>query len=405
MSTQQSVRINFDAREVIRDPFPVYEEIRSIGRVVKNDLLGIWLVVGYDDVNEALHDPARFSNKAYGADTGGLNIMEGARMMISTDPPEQIPLRKVAQQAFLRGSLVKLDATIKGVVDDLLEAPEVRDRFAAGQDVEMMVAFCRQVPARVIAMLLGIPLSDLQMFIDWSDDLSTVMDTGQSDTPEYVHVLERAAASGKAMRAYLQEQIDLHRKTEHDDLINDLLVANEHGILNDGELLATLILLLIAGNETTTKLIGAAVRLFADYPDQRKAIVDDPARMVTAVEEVLRYEGVTTLVPRLVTQDTTLGGTNLAAGDFAILLLGAANRDPDAWDEPTRFDTTRSPNHHLAFGHGVHHCLGNRLARMEAQIALNGFLAHYPRYEVGDFNYKPVFLARGLESLHVGVGG
>ncbi|MBV8985749.1 MAG: cytochrome P450 [Acidimicrobiia bacterium] len=403
MSTRQALSINFDDKDVIRDPFPVYEEIRAKGRVVFNELLGIWMAVGFEDVSDALHDPARFSNESYGGATGGLDVMGGARTMISTDPPEQIPLRKVAQQAFLRSSLAKLETTITDVVDELLDAPDLKDRFAAGQEIEMMDAFCRQVPARVIALLLGVPLTDLQMFIDWSDDLSAVMDTGQSGTPEYEQTVARAGAAGTAMRDYLQEQIDLHRRTEHDDLINDLLVANENGILDDAELLATLILLLIAGNETTSKLIGAGLRLLADNPDQRTAIVDNRALLIGAVEEFLRFEGVTTLVPRIVKQDTTLGDAELSAGEWIILLLGAANRDPQEFTDPNRFDITRNPNHHLAFGHGVHHCLGNRLARMETQLALTGFLDRFPGYEVGEFSYKPVFLARGLDSLHIGV--
>lgn len=403
MATRQGMRINFDDKDVIRDPFPVYEEIRATGSVVFNELLGIWMAVSFEDVSDALHDPVRFSNESYGGGTGGLDVMGGARTMISTDPPEQIPLRKVAQQAFLRSSLAKLETTITDVVDELLDAPDFRDRLAAGREVEMMDAFCRQVPARVIALLLGVPLTDLQMFIDWSDDLSAVMDTGQGGTPEYEQTVARAGAAGTAMRDYLQEQIDVHRRSEHDDLINDLLVANENGILDDAELLATLILLLIAGNETTTKLIGAGLRLFGDHSDQRAAIVDDRALVVGAVEEILRFEGVTTLVPRIVKQNTTLGDAELSADEWIILLLGAANRDPQEFADPNRFDVTRNPNHHLAFGHGVHHCLGNRLARMETQLALTGFLDRFPRYEVGEFSYKPVFLARGLDSLHVGV--
>jgi cytochrome P450 len=288
------------------------------------------------------------------------------------------------------------------VADTLLDAPELRDRLVGGHDVEMMDAFCRQVPAQVIALLLGVPLADLQMFIDWSDDLAAVMDSGQHDSDEWSSTLARGAASGNAMRAYLQEQIDLHRRHEHDDLINDLLVANGNGILDDRELLATCILLLIAGNETTTKLIGAGMRILGERPDHRQRVVDEPERIVGAIEEVLRYEGVTTILPRLVKEDSTLGGVDVEAGSFMLLLIGAANRDAAAFPDPTRFDIDRSPNHHLAFGHGVHHCLGNRLARLEAKIALSAFLDRFPQYGVADYCYKPVFLARGLDSLHIG---
>ena len=406
MATREVLRINFDDKAVVRDPFPVYEEIRSLGTVVFNELLGIWMVVGYEDLFTALRDPIRFSNESYGAGAAPVpEIMNAARTMISTDPPEQIPLRRVAQQAFVRGSLAKLESTIEHVVEEMLDAPELRDPLGEGAEVELMQAFCKQVPARVIALLLGVPVADLQTFIRWSDQLSAVMDSGQADSPEWPTTLANARASGLAMRAYLQEQIDDHRRVVRDDLIGDLLVANESGILDDNELLATCILLLIAGNETTTKLIGSSLLTFARHPDQRRLVVDDPTRMVGAVEEVLRYEGVTTIVPRIVKQETTLGGEALHPGEWMLLLLGAANRDPAEFAEPDRFDIARNPNHHLAFGHGVHHCLGNRLARMEAQIALTGFLRRYPTYEVGDTEYAPAFLARGLETMDISVPG
>ena len=406
MTTRQGLRINFDAKEVVRDPFPVYEEIRSQGTVVFNELLGVWMVVGYEDLNTALHDPARYSNEAYGGASGPVpEIINGARMMISTDPPEQIPLRKVAQQAFLRSSLAKLGQTIESVVGELLDSPEVRDTLAGGEEIEMMDAFCKQVPARVIALLLGVPVTDLRTFIRWSDDLTAVMDSGQHENPEWPTTVANARESGLAMRAYLQEHIDDHRASPKDDLIGELLVANENGILNDNELLATLILLLIAGNETTTKLIGSSLRSLADNPDQRALLAADPTKVVGAIEEVLRHEGVTTILPRVVKEDSSLGGEQLSAGEMVLLLVGAANRDGNAFADPARFDISRSPNHHVAFGHGVHHCLGNRLARMEAQIAVNGFLKRYPEYQVGEFAFAPAFLARGLEEMHNSVAG
>lgn len=405
MTTREGLRINFDDKAVVRDPFPVYEEIRSQGTVVFNELLGIWMVVGYEDMTTALHDPTRYSNEAYAGEANSPvpEVMNGARIMISTDPPESVPLRKVAQQAFVRGSLAKLESTIRGVVEEMLDAPELRDALDSGADAELMAPFCKQVPARVIALLLGVPIADLQMFIDWSDHLTAVMDSGQRESPEWPTTVANARESGLAMRAYLQEQIDDHRRVQRDDLIGDLLVANGNGILNDNELLATCVLLLIAGNETTTKLIGSSLLTFGRFPDQRQLVVDNPDVIVSAVEEVLRYEGVTTIVPRIVKEESTLGGEQLNPGDWMLLLLGAANRDPEAFPDPNRFDVLRSPNHHYAFGHGVHHCLGNRLARMEAQLALNGFLRRYPNYEVGEIEYAPAFLARGLETLHVSV--
>ena len=397
---QKPVDINFDSIEVISDPFPFYEEIRAAGRVVRNDLLGVWMVPGYQDVLSVLHDPTRYSNALYGA-VSDLNVLDGARIMINADPPEHTSLRKVAYQAFRRSSVAKLDGTIRQVVDRLLDDASVRERLASGQEVDVMEAFCRPVPATVIALLLGVPVSDLPLFVSWSDDLSAVMDSGQRNSPSWPETLARGEQAGAAMRAYLKDQIDIHRRTEHDDLINDLLLANEHGTLDDRQLLATCILLLIAGNETTTKLIGGGLRVLASHPDQRQKLVDDPGLTGSAVDEILRFEGVTALLPRLATDDSTLADVDIKSGEAVLLLNGAANRDPEAFPDPSTFDITRSPNHHVAFGHGIHHCLGNQLARLEARMALSGFVQRFPDYQVGDFRFVPVFLARGLDSLHV----
>lgn len=399
--SQPSLAINFDTRETVTDPSAVYEEIRAAGPVVKNSLLGVSMVGRYNDVITVLHDPKRFSSSAYDAGGGGLDILGGARIMINTDPPEQVKLRKVVQNAFLRRSLQKLETTITTVVDELLGSDDFRDQISSSIGVEIVSSFCRPLPAQVIALLMGIPSSDQSEFIKWSEDLSAVMDSGQASGEAYELVKSRALDSGSAMRAYLQAQIDDHRAHERDDLINDLLVANEHGILSDNDILASCILLLIAGNETTTKLIGTTIRLLGTHTSDRRDLVEDPGLVPDAIEEVLRLEGVTTIVPRVATEDTTVSGVDVPAGEFLLLLLGSANLDPEVFTDPSHFDIRRTPNNHLAFGHGIHHCLGNRLARMEARFAITGLLSRYPEFALGDWAYRPVFLTRGLEHMQI----
>ena len=395
--------INFDLREIVTDPLATYDAIRAAGRVVRNSRLGAWMVPGYEDLLTVLHNTDVYSNAVY--DMGeNPPVLDGAEIMINADPPAHGPLRKVAQNAFLRRSLKAMDGTIQEVVDSLLDDLALKDQWSGGGEVDLVEAYCRPVPAQVIALLLGVPLSDLPKFIHWSEELAAYMDSGQRGTPEWPAVWQRAADSGEEMRAYLKEQIEQHRREQHDDLINDLLVANENGILDDRELLATCVLLMIAGNETTTKLIGTSLRLLGSHPEARRALVEDPKLIPEAIEEILRFEGVTTIVPRLVTKDTTLAGTDLAAGDVVLALLGAANRDPEAFPDPNTFDIRRHPNRHLAFGYGVHHCLGNKLARMEAAAALSNFLRRYPDYQLRDSAYRPVFLTRGLEFLNLSAG-
>lgn len=394
----KSLTINFDAPEIIADPYPVYEQIRAAGRMVRNDLLGTWMVTGYQDVVSLFTNPPAFSNSIY-AMPGGPDVLRGNSMMMDSDPPKHGPLRNVAYDAFRRSSVAKLEKTITEVVDSLLDDPALRERLAGGREVDLMTAYCRLVPATVIALLLGVPVTDIPAFLAWSDDLTKVMDSGQHSTPEYAEIVAAAERSGTAMWEYLQAQVDQHRQLEQDDLINDLLVANKGGILDDGQLLATCILLLVAGNETTTKLIGTGLRALAEHPDQRRDLVDDPSLTPGAVNEILRYQGVTAILPRVATMDTTFAGADVKAGEVIMALNAAANRDPAAFPDPARFDIRRSPNRHLAFGHGIHHCLGNQLARMEARIAFDGFLRRYPDYQVHSFHYAPVFLARGLDSL------
>jgi cytochrome P450 len=398
--TPSPVNVDFNALDVIEDPFPAYERVRAAGRVVRNELLGVWMVPGYSDVLSVLLDAQRYSSTIYDSDDVA-PWFEGVQTMISSDPPEQIRLRKVAQRAFTRASLAKLEETVSQVVDDLLDDSRVRDSWSAGHEVEVMSAFCRPLPTMVISTLLGVPMSDLSMFIAWSDDMIAAVGTGSHQLPDWPQTWAKAKESGLAMGDYLQEQIDRHRQSERDDLINDLLVANEHGILDDRELRAGCILLLLAGNDTTAKLIGSSLLLLARHPDQRQLLADRPDLVPGAVEEVLRFHGVPQAIPRLVTEDSTLIDVDIKAGEVVYTLIAAANRDPEVFADPSRFDVTRSPNRHVGFGHGVHNCLGTMLARMEARIALTGFLSRSPGYEVRAATYWPIFQVRGLQDMRV----
>jgi cytochrome P450 len=392
--------VNLQDQAVIDDPFPVYEQIRGTGRVVRNGLFGVTMVPNYADVLTVLHDTSTYSSRFYDP-ANAPSFFEGANTMIDTDPPDHSRLRKVAQRAFLRSGIAKLDAAIRQVVDGLLDDPTLKARLDAGEEVEIMEAFCRPVPASVIAILLGVPLGDLDEFAGWSHQLGEAAGVGRETQPDWPEVFARAEAAGGNMRLYLKDQLERHRRESHDDLLNDLLVANGEGTLNDSELIATCILLMIAGNETTTKLIGTGLRLLSQFPDQRRELATDPELMTGAIEEMLRYEGITHLQGRLVTQDTELAGEPVGAGEIILVMFGAANRDPQEFDAPDRFDIHRAGNYHVGFGHGIHHCLGATLARTESRIALQAFLARWPEYHTGDFSFSPVLLARGLDTLQL----
>lgn len=398
--------VNVFTPEHLADPFPVYEEIRAAGRIVWNDFLHVWMVTGYDDVLTMLRDPARFSN-AIGRPASGdyPDLLRGAKLMITVDPPEQTRLRKVVQAAFLRGSLRRMEDSLGPIVDEVLESDRFRDVARHGGEIDIGVEFCRVLPGTVISRLMGVPSDDVGVFVQWADDMSAVAGPGREYAPDWPEVMARAIESGNAFFDFMSEQIERHRREPHDDLINDLLVANGNGILTDPEMLAACFFLLSAGNETTYRLIGATLMLLGDHPEHRRLLVADPDVVPTAIEEVMRYEGVNHSLTRKVTTDMTFAGTDLAAGDLVMLMTAAANRDPTAFVDADRFVPTRSPNPHVGFGNGVHHCLGVALARMEARTAVDAFLGHIPDYEVVSHAYGPGLLTRGPESLIIATEG
>jgi cytochrome P450 len=392
-----TVDIDFHAQDVINDPHSSYEAVRSQGRVVWNAAMGAWMITGYEDIRAALREPVTFSRAIISS--------EGyapwtANTMSSTDPPEHQRLRRVPQLAFTRSRIAQQEQIIAEVVTGLLASPAIRDGLASTDGADLMATFCRPLPTIVVARLLGVPASDLDMFIDWSMSMSNAASISPRD-PDRNAKQDLGVHASAAMSEYLQDQIDLHRRNPTDDLMSDLLIANKGGVLSDEELRATCLVLLLAGNDTTSKLLGSTILLLGEYPSALQEVVEEPARMEDALEEVLRYHAVTQMTPRILSENYTLGTVTMAAGEAVWLVLAAANRDPAAFPSPERFDVRRSPNPHLEFGHGVHLCIGRNLARMEARIAISTFLEQLPDYAIQSFAYAPTIRPRGLQSLSV----
>jgi cytochrome P450 len=404
--TTTTFDVNIFTPEFITDPFATYEEIRAIGPLVRNEMLSTWMLTGHEDALTVLRDPARFSSGfAPPPDADLPDLLGGAKIMITVDPPEQARLRKVAQAAFLRGSLRRMQDSLAPIVDEVLESDTFTDIARSGGEIDIASTFCRVLPGTVIGRLLGVPTADVDLFVRWADDMSVIVGPGRHLSPDWPEVRARAIESAASFFGYMREQIDRHRAEPHEDLINDLLVANQDGILTDEELLATCFFLLAAGNETTYRLIGSTLLTLGRMPEHRRAMVEDPSRLPGAIEEVMRYEGVNHMLPRRVTTDTVLNGVSLAAEEVVLILTGAANRDPSAFVDADRFVPERSPNPHVGFGHGVHHCLGATLARMEAFTAVTRFLRHIPDYEVGEVSYGPALITRGPEHLVIATDG
>jgi cytochrome P450 len=316
--------------------------------------------------------------------------------MLNADPPRHTRLRLLVNKAFTPKTVEELAPFIRGFVDKALDAALARGRM----DVMADLAF--PLPAIVIAEMLGIPPEDRDRFKHWSDDATAALGNLPSNlSPE---VLRKSVEAMRALQAYFRDIIAQRRAKPRHDLISGLIKAQEEGDrLSDQELLANCVLLLNAGHETTTNLIGNGTYALLRHPDQLKRLRDDPSRIPTGIEELLRYDSPVQFTNRILTADTELGGKVLPAGQMVLLLLAAANRDPEQFPNPDKLDVGRVNNKHVAFGLGLHFCLGAPLARLEGRLVIEALLQRAPnlRLDGPPPRYRQNFNLRGLESLHV----
>jgi cytochrome P450 len=285
------------------------------------------------------------------------------------------------------------------MVDDLLDAA-----IEAGQ-VDLLEAFAHPLPVQVICDLLGVPAEDEDRFKGWSDALARGLD------PDFLLTDEVIDARGQAVLQFSQYFFELlaeRKRNPGEDLLSRLVEAEDGGAtLSEAEMLSTCILLLVAGHETTVNLIAGGTLALLRHPDQLERFRTDPEVTRSGVEEMLRYVSPVQLTGRALTEDCEFGGVEFSAGDFAMLLLASGNHDPGQFDDPERFDVGRSPNNHLGFGFGIHHCLGAPLARMETQVALTSLVRRAPHLTltVDDVAYKSNVVLRGMEALPVSLRG
>ncbi|MBV8691518.1 MAG: cytochrome P450 [Actinobacteria bacterium] len=381
--------------EVRRDPYPWYDKLRGVGRVVRNPaLFGTLMVHRHADVLAILRDPARFSS----ADPGGMQdrprVFNGVPTMLTSDPPVHERLRGVLSRAFTPRTVARLEPRLREIARGLV------DPLQDGAVVDACDALAAPLPVIAIAELMGVSASDRDSFRQWSDDL--IGGTPELATPEAV---DRAREAGENLRAYFRAEIARRRASAvaTDDLVGRLVAANEGDVLDDDELLASCVLLLVAGNETTTNLIANMTLALARQIDQRRRLVVDPTMVPGAVEEAVRYDAPVQATVRTAKTAVEVGGETINEGERVFVLLAAANRDPDEFPDPDRFDVGRGSTTHLGFGHGVHFCLGAGLARLEARVACEALLAVAPEFSLADpsavLDYGPSFIFH--RPLHV----
>jgi cytochrome P450 len=384
------VEFNFTPFGGTPDPYASYAAMRRTGRVLKSPM-GALLVHRYEDVREVHGDHEHYSMGAL----GGMGSPGGdgqfmAQTMLTTDPPDHERLRRVVQVAFAPRAIAQMEEAVRGITRRLLADKR-------GETFDLVADFAGPLPTIVIAELLGVPAEDAAQFRLWSDSI-----TGGENSMMQANENNQGAV---AMRRYLLAQIAKRETEPTDDLIGRMVAANQDGSMTAEEVAGACVLLLIAGNETTMRLITNMILALGRFPDQQALVAQDRTRVAAAVEETLRYDSPVQMLFRATKSPVAIGDVELRVGSFILTMLAAANRDPDAFPDPDVFDITRTGNPHISFGHGIHFCLGAQLARMEARVAIEELFELMPRIDVvtpdDRLEYPMVAMLRSPKSLVV----
>jgi len=390
---------------MLANPYPMYRALRENSPISQSAIMEAWILTRYEDVDFVLNDP-RFSADRSTARNRYAEMMaqqqqefgpfSRAQTMLTSDPPDHTRLRRLVSKAFTPRAVENLKPRIQEIVDHLLDNAEKEGGF------DLVTALGYPLPVIVIAEMLGVPPEDRDRFKHWSD--AVVATLGGPFTPPEVFAAGKKSIDELA--EYFRDFIQERRANQRDDLISGLVVAEEQGqVLSEDEIFATAILLLVAGNETTTHLIGNAMLALFRNPDQLSRLRDDPSLLPSAVEEFLRFTGPVHGTGRVAKEDLEVAGQTIKEGEIAFTLLAAANRDPAKYADPDKLDVGRNPTDHVGLGDGIHFCLGAPLARAEAQFAIVTLLRRFPNLKClhTDPEWGGNFIIRGVKTLPVTV--
>jgi pimeloyl-[acyl-carrier protein] synthase len=376
------------------DPYPYYDMLRAYAPIFHWEAWDIWFLTRHEDCATLLRDNRLGHGAFYDVPEQQRPLLEmQSQWLLLKNPPDHTRLRGLVHKAFTPRIVEQMRTKIQAIADGLLDKVQGTGRM----DVIADLAY--PLPVTVIAEMLGVPLADQEEFHGWSNDLARSL-----DLTDETAVYDRAAEASVLFRDYLRGLAAEKRAHPHDDLLSILVQVEEAGDrLTEDELYATCTLLFIAGHETTINLIGNGVLALLQHPDQLEKLQADKNLMRTAVEEFLRYDSPVQLTSRAALEEITLRGQTIPRGSQVAFLLGAANRDPERFDNPNSLDIGREPNPHLAFGGGIHYCLGAPLARLEGHIALETLLRRMPNLTPATDApvYRNNYALRGLDSLPV----
>ena len=398
---QQIIAPNLASPHFKANPYPFYARLRAeapVYRTVLPTRQAAWLVTRYEDVLTVLKDE-RFAKDRSGAMTaeqhakapwvpGFLKPLE--RNMLDLDGRDHMRLRSLVHKAFTPRLVERLRVRIQTLCDELLAAARPTG------SIELIRQYALPLPVTIIAEMLGVPAKDRRKFHSWSKHVVSV-----SSNADFLRVLPYLWL----FLRYLHTLLEQHRANPQDDLITALVQAEEAGdTLSEDELLSMVFLLLIAGHETTVNLIGSGTLALVEHPDQLELLRQNPALIKPAIEELLRYTSpVDMATERFAREDVVVNGVTIPRGELVLAVLGSANRDERQFARPEALDITREPNKHLAFGHGMHFCLGAPLARLEGQIAVDTLLRRMPNLRLAgrpeSLRWRKGMFLRGLERL------
>ena len=408
---ESSELLDFARPEFLRDPYPTYRALREAGPLhrISSGAARFWVLTRHADVQALLRDPRVTTDRIPGmqvdpnappVDPATLNPLARtlralARVMLFRDPPDHTRLRGLANKAFTPRMVEALRPRIQSLVDELLAPLEGGARF------DIVRELAEPLPILVIAELLGLPGEDRKELKAWSDDLAVLLDGSIA-----MQHLGRGIQSAIQVFDYLRKHLEEKRRRPREDLLSAMIATRDRDEnLNDEEILATALLVMGAGHETTTNLIGNATLALLRNPGELARLRAEPALLPGAVEEFLRYDAPVQGTARALRETIELHGTTIPERHEILLPLACANRDPAVFVDPDRLDVARDDARHVSFGYGIHFCLGAGLARLEAQLAIGGLLAHAPRlapaFDEAELVWRPGWLLRGLTALPV----
>lgn len=397
------------APEVIRDPYSYFNALREEEPVYWNEQLGAWVLTQYDQVMAAFRDPRLsadritpyYERKLDGPDGASHKVTYDtmSRWMVFVDPPDHTRLRKLVDKAFRPKAIERMRPNIQALVDELIAD------LGGAKEFDFVHDFAYPLPVLVISEMFGVPREDRDRIKGWSDDIMTLV-FGALDVKDR-H--ERASRAFAEFSAYLGNIVRQRREKPGNDLITVLVEAEERGdALSEQEIIATCILLLFGGHETTTNLLANGLKNLLTHPEQMKLLREKPELLPSAIEEILRFDGPSKAMWRIAKEDVEIGGKLISKDDKLLLVQVGANRDPEKFERPDEFDITRGRTQHCGFGYAVHYCIGAPIARAEGMQALQAILDRWPSIELAqdesELQWYPTVLNRALKQLRIRVG-